>query len=218
MTIIPYMTPERDEAINALIRKVAESERLTLFDVYTRYRAELSHGPNMLNYRRYPLEKIPERHREWVKPFVRGGQVVVMDNRLDAHFRELPGWFGDRHPNLAGYHVIGDESARFLAKLIREKKNHRGRRSRPAARRSPRGRGWSSSTRASRTHRRSGTRRRPTARSWSTSSTTTSGPRRTGRRATSTSGFTPAPAPRSRWSSGTWTTSGTAGRRRSRTS
>ena len=122
MTIIPYMTPERDEAINALIRKVAESERLALFDVYTRYRAELSHGPNMLNYRRYPLEKVPERHREWVKPFVRGGQVVVMDNRLDAHFRELPGWFGDRHPNLAGYHVIGDESARFLAKLIREKK------------------------------------------------------------------------------------------------
>ena len=96
--------------------------------------------------------------------------------------------------------------------------NHRGRRSRPRARRSPRGRGWSSSTRASRTPRRSGTRPRPTARSWSTSSTTTSGPRRTARRATSTSGSTPGPAPRSRWSSGTWTTSGTAGRRRSRTS
>jgi lysophospholipase L1-like esterase len=122
MTIIPYMTPERDESINTLVRKVAESEHLALFDVYTRYRAELTHGPNMLNYRRYPLEKIPERHREWVKPFIRGGQVVVMDNRLDAHFRELPGWFGDRHPNLAGYHVIGDESARFLAKLIREKR------------------------------------------------------------------------------------------------
>src|SRR5438309_11680406 len=76
----------------------------------------------MLNYRRYPLEKIPERHREWVKPFVRGGQVVVMDNRLDAHFRDLPGWFGDRHPNPAGYHVIGDETARFLARLIREQK------------------------------------------------------------------------------------------------
>ena len=25
---------------------------------------------------------------QWVKPFVRAGQVVVMDNRLDAHFRE----------------------------------------------------------------------------------------------------------------------------------
>jgi hypothetical protein len=46
---------------------------------------------------------------------------VVMDNRLDAHFRGLPGWFSDRHPNPAGHHVIGDESARFLAKLIREK-------------------------------------------------------------------------------------------------
>ena len=28
-------------------------------------------------------------------------------------------------PTSAGYHVIGDESARFLAKLIREKKNAR---------------------------------------------------------------------------------------------
>ncbi len=125
MTIIPYMTPERDESVNRLIRKVAESERLTLFDAYTRYRAELAHGPDMLNYRRYPLEKIPEKDRGWVKPFVRGGQVVAMDNRLDAHFRDLPGWFADRHPNPAGYHVIGDESARFLAKRIREKKSAR---------------------------------------------------------------------------------------------
>ncbi|SIO38870.1 Lysophospholipase L1 [Singulisphaera sp. GP187] len=122
MTIIPYLSPERDEAINQLIRNVAESERLTLFDVYSRYQAELKQqGPNMLNYRRYPLENIPEKHRAWVKPLVRDGQVVVMDNRLDAHFQGLPGWFADRHPNLAGYHVIGDETAKFLAKLIREK-------------------------------------------------------------------------------------------------
>ena len=46
-----------------------------------------------------------------------------MDNRLDAHFRDLPGWFGDRHPNLAGYHVIGDETAKFLAAQIRKQKN-----------------------------------------------------------------------------------------------
>ncbi len=122
MTIIPYMTPERDESVNVLIRKVAGAEHLALFDVYSRYKAELAHGPEMLHYRRYPLEKIPERHRAWVAPFVRGGQVVVMDNRLDAHFRDLPGWFGDHHPNPAGYHVIGDETARFLAKHIREKK------------------------------------------------------------------------------------------------
>jgi hypothetical protein len=75
----------------------------------------------MLNDRRYSLDKIPEQHREWVKLFVQGGSVVVMDNRLDAHFRDLPGWFGDRHPNLAGYHVIGDETAKFLAKQIRER-------------------------------------------------------------------------------------------------
>lgn len=77
--------------------------------------------PNLPVNCRYALDKIPEQHREWVKPFVPGGSVVVMDNRLDAHFRDLPGRFGDRHPNLAGYHVIGDETAKFLAKQIRER-------------------------------------------------------------------------------------------------
>ncbi len=120
-SIIPYLAPEVDARINGLIKHVAEDEKLPVFDVYTRYQAELTHGPNMLNYRRYALDKIPEQHREWVKPFVQGGSVVVMDNRLDAHFRDLPGWFGDRHPNLAGYHVIGDETAKFLAKQIRER-------------------------------------------------------------------------------------------------
>ncbi len=120
-TIIPYLTAEKDEKINSLIRKVAETEGLLLFDVYTRYRSELARGPNMLNYRRYPLGRIPEKHRGWVKPFVLDSQVVVMDNRLDAHFATLPGWFDDRHPNLAGYHVIGDETAQFLAKLIRSR-------------------------------------------------------------------------------------------------
>jgi len=38
---------------------------------------------------------------------------------LDAHLRNVPGWFADRHPNVAGYHVIGDEAARFLAPLVR---------------------------------------------------------------------------------------------------
>lgn len=120
-TIIPYMTAEADAEINALITQVAETEKLTLFNVYARYQAELGHGQNMLNYRRYPLDKIPAEQREWLKPFVRGNSVVVMDNRLDAHFRELPGWFGDRHPNLAGYHVIGDETAKFLAPKLRER-------------------------------------------------------------------------------------------------
>ena len=114
-TVIPYFGPEQDDQINSLVRAVAAAEELPLFDVHARYQAELAHGANMLNYRRYPLDKIPEPDRDWIKPFVRGDSVVVMDNRLDAHFRELPGWFSDRHPNLAGYHVIGDETAKFLA-------------------------------------------------------------------------------------------------------
>jgi hypothetical protein len=75
----------------------------------------------MLNYRRFALDKVPEARRSWVAPYVLNQSVVVMDNRLDAHFRDLPGWFGDRHPNLAGYHVIGDETAKFLAPRIRAK-------------------------------------------------------------------------------------------------
>ena len=121
MTVIPYLSLEKDEQINAHVRQVADAEKLPLFDIYPRYKAELAHGYNMLNYRRYALDKIPEAQRNWVQPFARNGAVVVMDNRLDAHFRDLPGWFGDRHPNLAGYHVIGDETAKFLAPLIREK-------------------------------------------------------------------------------------------------
>ena len=122
MTVIPYLSPGDSARINGLIKKVAEEEKLILFDLYPRYAAELEHGPNMLNYRRFPLANIPEKDREWVKPFVFGTTVEVMDNRLDAHFRQLPGWFGDRHPNSAGYHVIADETAKFLAKLMRERK------------------------------------------------------------------------------------------------
>ncbi|MCX6906558.1 MAG: SGNH/GDSL hydrolase family protein [Verrucomicrobia bacterium] len=110
--------------INDLVRRVAEEEKLPLFDIYPRYYEELKKGPNMLNYRRFPLAKIPEKYREFVKPFVaneKEPKVVVMDNRLDAHFGNLPGWYGDRHPNLAGYHVIGDETAKFLAPMIRAK-------------------------------------------------------------------------------------------------
>jgi len=80
----------------------------------------------MLNYRRFPLAKIPERLRELARRYVVGQEgrdpfVVVLDNRLDAHFGNLDGWFGDRHPNLAGYRVIADEAARFLAPIMRQR-------------------------------------------------------------------------------------------------
>jgi|JI6StandDraft_1071083.scaffolds.fasta_scaffold204918_1 lysophospholipase L1-like esterase len=124
MTVIPYGSEEMCLRLNKLNEQVAQAEGLTLFDIYPRYAEELKRGPDMLNYRRFPLEKIPENRREFVKSFIVPGAkptVEVMDNRLDAHFGHLPGWFGDRHPNLAGYHVIGDETAKFLAPLIREK-------------------------------------------------------------------------------------------------
>jgi len=129
MTVIPMAFKAEGEdtgskRINDLVRRVASEEKLPLFDIYPRYYEELKKGPNMLNYRRFPLAKIPEKYREFVKPFVaneKEPKVVVMDNRLDAHFGNLPGWYGDRHPNLAGYHVIGDETAKFLAPMIRAK-------------------------------------------------------------------------------------------------
>lgn len=122
MTVIPYGDEATSLRLNKLNEEVAKAEGLPLFDIYPRYAAELKRGPDMLNYRRFPLEKIPENRREFVKPFiVNGNSVEVLDNRLDAHFGHLPGWFGDRHPNLAGYHVIGDETAKFLAPLMRTK-------------------------------------------------------------------------------------------------
>lgn len=123
-TVIPYGDEATSTKLNKLNEAVAKAEGVPLFDLYPRYAEELKQGPNMLNYRRFPLERIPENRREFVKPFVVPGAkptVEVLDNCLDAHFGHLPGWFGDRHPNLAGYHVIGDETAKYLAPLMRSK-------------------------------------------------------------------------------------------------
>jgi len=128
-TNIPWGTDLEDEkawpkVANELVRRVAAEEELTCFDLYPRYAAEQAKGPNMLNYRRFPLAKIPAKYHELAKPYVveqkgRDPYVVVLDNRLDAHFGSLGGWFGDRHPNLAGYRVIADETVKFLAPIIR---------------------------------------------------------------------------------------------------
>jgi lysophospholipase L1-like esterase len=125
MTVIPFADEATSKQINDLVRGVAKDEKLTLFDIYPRYAGELKQqGPNMLNYRRFPLEKIPEKYRELVQPYVVEGKdpaVEVLDNRLDAHFGNLAGWYGDRHPTLAGYHVIADETVKFLAPIMRAK-------------------------------------------------------------------------------------------------
>jgi len=119
MTVIPYANEEGCKEINDLVRQVAEKEKLDVFDIYPRYSAELANGPNMLNYRRYPLEKVPEKYHALVKPFMNGPSVVVMANELDGILGHLPGWYGDRHPNLAGYNVIADETAKYLMTIMR---------------------------------------------------------------------------------------------------
>ncbi len=122
MTVIPFADEDASKIINDLVRQVAKKERLPVFDIYPRYAAELKKGFNMLNYRRYSLKKIPEKYHELVKPFVNGPGVEVMANELDAILGHLPGWYSDRHPNLAGYNVIADETAKYLAALLRERK------------------------------------------------------------------------------------------------
>ena len=123
MTAIPYSTVNNHAEINGLIAKIAEEEKLVFFDIAPRYLAELEKGPDMLNYRRYALSKVPEALRPLATPYVQPGadpQIVVLDNRLDAFFGHLPGWYSDRHPTLAGYNVIASETAKFLAPRIRE--------------------------------------------------------------------------------------------------
>jgi lysophospholipase L1-like esterase len=125
-TMLPLYDKKGDDAVNDIVREVAIERKLLLCDVHERYAAELKFGPNMLNYRRMPLKDIPERIRPLLADahVLKDGTVVVLDNRLDVHLRDVPNWFRDRHPNLAGYHVIGDETAKFLAPLIR-KQTHR---------------------------------------------------------------------------------------------
>ena len=122
MTVIPFSKEQVSNEINGLIREAAQEAQLSVFDIYPRYAAELEKGPNMLNYRRYPLAKIPRQYHDLVQPFVHGPSVEVMANELDAILGRLPGWYDDRHPNLAGYNVIADETAKYLAARLRQRK------------------------------------------------------------------------------------------------
>jgi lysophospholipase L1-like esterase len=127
MTIIPYGDLEKNKQVNALNVKLAKEEGLPLFDIFPRYLAELKKGENMLNYRRISLDKIPPQYLDLVKPFTFGNppRVEVLDNQLDAILGHIPAWYADRHPNAAGYNVIADETAKYLTKMIRERKSAR---------------------------------------------------------------------------------------------
>jgi lysophospholipase L1-like esterase len=150
-TTIPYLGDKADNKINELVRKVAADVKLPVLDTYARFAAELKHGSNMLTYRRVRLDKVPVRiHALLPERALKTGDVVILDNALDAHLREVLGWFADRHPNLAGYHVIGDAAAQFLAPLLRQRiKSIRGRASQQ----------WGSSPAAARQTRSAGCRR-----------------------------------------------------------
>jgi lysophospholipase L1-like esterase len=122
-TMLPLYGKKGDDEVNDVVRAAAAERKLPICDIHTRYAAELKFGKNMLNYHRMPLKDIPERVRPLLgdATVLKDGTVVVLDNRLDVHLRDVPNWFRDRHPNLAGYHVIGDETAKFLAPLIRQR-------------------------------------------------------------------------------------------------
>ena len=55
MTVAPFADEKTSRNIHNLIRAIASEEKLTLSDIYPRYAAELKRGPDMLNYRAYPL-------------------------------------------------------------------------------------------------------------------------------------------------------------------
>jgi len=135
-TVIPYVgenpvfSENTHEIINEHVRAVAAIEKLPLLDQYGPYAAELNHGPRMLSYRRLGLGAIPEKHHALIPPeLIRcepptGNPVVyVFDNLLDAHLAQIPGWFQNRHPNPAGYQIIGAQLAEYLARRLRERAN-----------------------------------------------------------------------------------------------
>jgi len=68
MTVIPFADEKTSTKINSLIRAVASEEKLTLFDIYPPYATALKRGPDMLNYRAYPLSKIPDNLRSIAQP------------------------------------------------------------------------------------------------------------------------------------------------------
>ena len=125
ITVIPYSPTALHDDINGLVKKIAKDEGLTLFDIAPRYLAELKKAPDGLNYRRFAVSKIPENLRPLATPYTVPGKdpyVVVLDNRLDGVFGHLSGWTGDRHPSLSGYNVIADETAKWLAGVMRKRK------------------------------------------------------------------------------------------------
>jgi len=121
-TIIPYRDEGSTAEVNAMIRVLAEEAGLPVLDTHARFAAEMKHGKNMLVYRQARLADIPTEFRPLLPAVsIWGEAVFIHDHSLDVHLRNVPGWFADRHPNLAGYHVIASALAEYLAPLIRKR-------------------------------------------------------------------------------------------------
>lgn len=120
-TVIPYRDEASTREINDAVRAIAAAESLSVLDTHAHYAAALTEqGKNALNYRRAELADVPEPLRVLVpREAIIGTSVVVLDNLLDAHFLDVKGWFTDRHPNLAGFHVIGQCVAGRLVERLR---------------------------------------------------------------------------------------------------
>lgn len=118
-TVIVYFDEEKSAEVNALIREAAEKNSVPLIDMYARTAKEIEMGNTALTYHRVPLEKIPEQFHALLPQPWEPGEICVLDNSLDAHLRDVPDWFGDKHPNLPGYHVIASELAQVLEPVIR---------------------------------------------------------------------------------------------------
>jgi lysophospholipase L1-like esterase len=115
MTNVPFRGPETDARVNTAVKRACAAESLECFDLYASYYERSRQAPDAFTLRRYPLSAIPLSQVDRAKPFVRGTDVVVMDTHLDAVFGRLPDWFSDRHPNRAGFQMIGEQIAAFLA-------------------------------------------------------------------------------------------------------
>jgi lysophospholipase L1-like esterase len=115
-TIIPYSDAPTTHTVNEAIRAVAAAEKLPVCDTHAALAAALAHGPQMFTYRRVGLAAIPHN----LRPLLPEGSisddcVTILDHALDPHFSSVPDWFADRHPNHAGFHVIGKCVADYLA-------------------------------------------------------------------------------------------------------
>lgn len=119
-TIIPYCDEEKTREVNDAIREIAREHELPICDTHAAFARARKLGPEMFTYRRVSLDIIPRGLRSLLPPgSIEGDTVTVLDHSLDAHFSQVPGWFSDRHPNHAGFHVIGKCLADYLAPRLR---------------------------------------------------------------------------------------------------